>query len=88
MNKHYRILAGLLICGGNLSASAEDHTVETNVAEAQVIVQQFAGQLKPALQAAMAEGGQVNAINVCAERHRKSRVGSVSAVDGKSGASA
>lgn len=68
MNKHYRILAGLLICGGNLSASAEDHTVEANVAEAQVIVQQFAGQLKPALQAAMAEGGPVNAINVCAEK--------------------
>ncbi|MBK8974241.1 MAG: DUF3365 domain-containing protein [Hahellaceae bacterium] len=68
MKNYHLILVGLFTCGGNLSASAEENKVEVNVSEAQAIVQQFAGQLKPALQAAIAEGGPVNAINVCAEK--------------------
>ncbi|MEX0942116.1 MAG: DUF3365 domain-containing protein [Pseudomonadales bacterium] len=35
--------------------------------QAQAIVQQFAGRLKPALISAIAEGGPVHAIDVCAE---------------------
>lgn len=38
---------------------------EVLVAEAQALVQQFAGQLKPQLQQAMEEGGASHAIEVC-----------------------
>lgn len=58
------------LCGGNPDAisTKEISPEEAELTlEAESLVQQFAGTLKPQLQAAMQQGGPVHAINVCAE---------------------
>lgn len=61
-----RSLLSLLVFLPALSAMAsEDNALRE---EAKELVQQFAGQLKPALVSAMSEGGPVNAVSVCAEQ--------------------
>lgn len=44
------------------------HAEENLGSEAQALVQQYVGQLKPALKSAMESGGPINAVSVCAER--------------------
>lgn len=56
----------LTLCCG--LASAADEAPNPNVAEAKGIIQQFATELQGELQAAMQEGGPVQAIEVCKER--------------------
>jgi hypothetical protein len=56
----------LLLQGNDLAAQQEDTSVQE--AEARALVQQFTGQLLPTLQNALAEGGPVAAIEVCAVR--------------------
>jgi hypothetical protein len=58
------------LCGGDPVAisTKEIASEEAELTlEAESLVQQFAGTLKPQLQAAMQQGGPVHAINVCAE---------------------
>lgn len=50
-----------------LLMSASAIAADGNMEEASRLVQQFAGQLKPALKQALTEGGPVHAISVCAE---------------------
>jgi hypothetical protein len=58
------LLVLVAIC--SLPALASDHG-ETWRQEAAAVAGQFVGQLKPALQAAMKEGGPVHAIEVCSQ---------------------
>lgn len=62
--------ASPVLCGGDPDAISTKEISPKEAEptlEAESLVQQFAGTLKPQLQAAMQQGGPVHAINVCAE---------------------
>lgn len=62
--------SGPALCGGtpdtNPAKDISPQEAELTL-EAETLVKQFAGTLKPQLQVAMQQGGPVHAINVCAE---------------------
>lgn len=62
----YASLPVLLFAVGNLKA--EETPVNPDIAEAKLIVAQFAGQLQSELKAAIDNGGPVMAIDVCSKR--------------------
>ncbi len=66
MTRFTLLLLTLLSCP--LVASEPGQDTAALEAEAQALVQRFVGRLKPALQGALADGGPVNAIGVCADR--------------------
>lgn len=60
---------GRALCTSAVSGQAPSDADEKALqAEARSLVQQFAGQLKPTLQKAMAEGGPTQAIQVCSKQ--------------------
>ena len=63
--KPVTLLLPLLLAATPLAQAADTATLEQ---QAQALVKQFAGQLKPALQQAMQQGGPAHAVSVCAEK--------------------
>lgn len=61
-------LSKVLILGLGVSLSSVSFANSAEVVEARALAKQFVGQLKPALGAAMKEGGPVHAISVCKDK--------------------
>lgn len=57
----------LLLLGASLASADSGDPSAALEAEARQLVQSFVGELKPQLQAAMAEGGPAHAITVCSQ---------------------